>query len=181
MNTETKILDAAAALLEEQGPDGLTTRAVCEAAGVRAPTLYHHFGDKGGLERALIRRGMTEFMERKRTPPPSAEPLVQLRFGWDVALEFALKHPVLYSLIAEHARAQPALIADAYALMHSRVQRLVDMGRFRGPVDATARAIWAASQGAQSLVLQGVSHKDIEAVSDLLFEAVVDKLSQPAS
>ena len=38
-------------------------------------------------------------------------------------------------------------------------------------------AIWAPSQGAQSLVLQGVSRKDIEAVSDLLFEAVVDKLS----
>lgn len=84
------------------GQDGLTTRAVCEAAGVRAPTLYHHFGDKGGLERALIQRGMAEFMERKRAPPPS-------------------------------------------------------------------------------LVLQGVSRKDIEAVSDLLFEAVVDKLSQAAS
>ncbi|MDR5907601.1 TetR/AcrR family transcriptional regulator [Franzmannia qiaohouensis] len=181
MNTETKILDAAAALLEAQGPEGLTTRAVCEAAGVRAPTLYHHFGDKGGLARALIQRGMTEFMERKRTPPPSADPLVQLRFGWDVALEFALKHPALYVLIREHARAQPALIADAYALMHSRVQRLVDMGRFRGSVDAAARAIWAASQGAQSLVQQGVSRKDIEAVSDLLFDAVVSKLSQAAS
>lgn len=181
MNTETKILDAAAALLEAQGPDGVTTRAVCEAAGVRAPTLYHHFGDKGGLERALIQRGMTKFMERKRTPPPSADPLVQLRFGWDIALEFALKHPALYALIAEHARAQPALIADAYALMHSRVQRLVDMERFCGPVDAAARAIWAASQGAQSLVLQGASRKDIEAVSDLLFEAIVGKLSRVAS
>ncbi|WP_417585803.1 hypothetical protein [Nitrincola sp.] len=40
---------------------------------------------------------------------------------------------------------------------------------------------WAASQGVQSLVQQGVSRKDIEAVSDLLFEAVVGKLSQAAS
>jgi AcrR family transcriptional regulator len=179
MDTETMILDAASALLEVQGPGGLTTRAVCEAAGIKSPTLYHHFGDKDGLERALIRRGLADFMRRKRQTPASAEPLDQLRAGWDVALEFALKRPALYALLSHHARAQPAVIADAYALMHSRVQRLVDMGRFRGPVDAAALVVWAASQGALSLVHLGASRKDIEAVSDVLFKAVVEKLSQP--
>lgn len=177
----TKILNAAAALLEAQGPDGLTTRAVCEKAGVKAPTLYHHFGDKGGLERALIQRGLAEFMQREGTPPVSADPLEQLRFGWDIALEFALKRPALYALIVQHARVEPALLADAYALMQARVQRLVDMGRFRGPVDTAARVVWAASQGAQSLVQQGASRKDVEAVSDLLFDAVVGKLSRSVS
>lgn len=33
MESETAILDAAAALLEAQGAASLTTRAVCEAAG----------------------------------------------------------------------------------------------------------------------------------------------------
>jgi len=181
MDTETAILDAAAALLEAQGPDGLTTRAVCEAAGVKSPTLYHHFGDKDGLARALIQRGLADFMQRKHKPPASADPLEQLRAGWDVALEFALKRPALYALLSQHVRAQPALVADAYALMYSRVQRLVDMGRFRGPVDLAARAVWAASQGALSLVQQGASRKDIEAVSDLLFDAVVEQLSRSAS
>lgn len=181
MDTETGILDAAEALLEAQGPGGLTTRAVCEAAGVKAPTLYHHFGDKSGLERALIQRGLAEFMQRKRAPHASADPLEQLRFGWDVALEFALKRPTLYALIAQHARAQPTLIADAYVLMHARVQRLVDMGRFRGPVDAAARAVWAASQGALSLVQQGAQRKEVEATSDLLFKAVVNELSRPTA
>ena len=180
MDTEAGILKAAATLLEAEGPGGLTTRAVCQAAGVKAPTLYHHFGDKGGLERALIQRGLAEFMQRKRTPPSSADPMEQLRFGWDVALEFALKRPALHALIMQHARAQPALLADSYALMQSRVQRLVDMGRFRSPVDTAARAVWAASQGTQSLVQQGASRKEIEAVSDLLFEAVVGRLSRPA-
>jgi hypothetical protein len=62
--------------------------------------------------------------------------------------------------------------------MHSRVQRLVDMGRLRGPVDATALAVWAASQGALSLVHQRVSRKDIEATSELLFDAVIARLAQ---
>jgi len=29
-------------------------------------------------------------------------------------------------------------VAEAYALMHARVQRLVDMGHFRGSVDVAA-------------------------------------------
>lgn len=181
METGTAILDAAAALLEAQGPAGLTTRAVCEAAGVKAPTLYHHFGDKDGLERALIQRGLAEFMQRKRTPPGSADPLEQLRFGWDVALEFALKRPALHALFAQHARNEPALLADAYSLMHARVQRLVDMGRFRGPVDPAARAVFAASQGALSLVHLGVARKDVEAASELIFNAVVNELSRPGT
>ncbi|MES2531721.1 MAG: TetR/AcrR family transcriptional regulator [Pseudomonadota bacterium] len=181
MDKETAILDGALALLEAQGPGGLTTRAVCEAAGVKAPTLYHYFGDKDGLELAVIRRGLADFMLLKRQPTTLADPLDQLREGWDVALEFALQHPALYALLSQHVRAQPALIADAYALMQSRVQRLVDMGRFPGPVEATARAVWAASQGALSLVHLAVSREEIESVSDLLFSAVVDGLSKNTS
>lgn len=146
--------------------------------GVKAPTLYHYFGDKDGLERAVVRCGLADFMRLKQHAKTAADPLEQLREGWDVALEFALKRPALHALLSQHARADPALIADAYALMQSRVQRLVDMGRLQGPVDAAARAVWAASQGALSLVHLGVSRKDVEAVSDLLFSAVVAKLSQ---
>lgn len=178
MDTETTILEAASALLEAQGPAGLTTRAICEAAGIKSPTLYHHFGDKDGLERALIRHGLADFMRRKQRAPASADPLDQLRAGWDVAVEFALKRPALYALLSHHALARPEILADGYALMHARVQRLVDMGRFRGPVDAAALAVWAASQGALSLLHRGASRKEVAAVSDLLFDAVVGKLSQ---
>ena len=177
MDTGTAILDAAAALLEAHGPQALTTRAVCEAVGIKSPTLYHHFGDKDGLERALIRRGLSDFMRRKQQAPASDDPLDQLRAGWDVALEFALKRPTLYALLVQHARLEPALIAESFALMQARIQRLVDMGRLRGPVDATARAVWAASQGALSLVHQRLSRKEIEATSDLLFRAVIRELA----
>lgn len=178
MDTGTAILDAASALLEAQGPAALTTRAICDAAGIKSPTLYHHFGDKDGLERALIQRGMADFMRRKQQAIASADPMDQLRAGWDIALEFALKRPALYSLLAHHARLEPALLDDAYAVMQARVQRLVDMGRLRGPVEATARTIWAASQGALSLVHRGLPRKEIEATSTVLFEAVIRALAQ---
>jgi AcrR family transcriptional regulator len=47
--TRERILQAAARLLAESGGAPVSTRAVCAAAGVGAPTLYHHFGDKDGL------------------------------------------------------------------------------------------------------------------------------------
>lgn len=179
MDTETTILDAAAAVLDTHGPAGLTTRAVCEAAGVKAPTLYHHFGDKSGLERALVKRGLADFNARKKVAQATVDPLVLLRAGWDQALEFALKKPALYALFAQHVRDQPDLASEAFELMQSRVQRLVDMGRFRGPVDSAARIVWAASQGALSLVHSSALRKEVEASSEVLFNAVVNELSRP--
>ena len=121
--------------------------AILEQRDAQGDGHYHHFGDKDGLERALIQRGLAEFMQRERTPPDTAGPLEQLRFGWDIALEFALKRPALHALFAQHARNEPALMAEAYALMHARVQRLVDMRRFRGPVDPAARAAVVSRAG----------------------------------
>lgn len=178
MDTETVILNAAAGLLEQHGPSGLTTRAVCEAAGVKAPTLYHHFGGKVGLELALVRSALAEFMKRKRAPADTADLVEQLRFGWDVAVEFALKRPSLYALLAQHVVTNPELAAEGYALMKARVQRLVDTGRFNQPVDVAVRAVWAASQGPLSLAAQHVAREDVETTSRLLFDAVVNELSR---
>ena len=46
LKTEEALLRVAESLLEQGGPDAVTTRAVCDAANVGAPTLYHHYGDK---------------------------------------------------------------------------------------------------------------------------------------
>ena len=54
LKTEDALMRAAESLLEQGGPDAVTTRAVCDAANVGAPTLYHHYGDKNGLLDALV-------------------------------------------------------------------------------------------------------------------------------
>jgi hypothetical protein len=76
-----------------------------------------------------------------QTRARSDDLLEQLRFGWDVAVEVALTRPALYALFAQHVRSHPDLKAEGYALMHTRVQRSVDTGRFRLPVDGRARAL----------------------------------------
>jgi AcrR family transcriptional regulator len=63
-----KLLEAAAALFAESGYDGVTTRKILERAGVEAPSLYHHFGSKLGLYRAVLSENNEPFLaEFQRT------------------------------------------------------------------------------------------------------------------
>lgn len=48
------LVDAAFAILDEEGRDALTMRRLAEDLGMRAPSLYKHVSDKATLEAALI-------------------------------------------------------------------------------------------------------------------------------
>lgn len=52
--TRALLLDTAARLVAEQGADGATTRALAQAAGVAAGTVFAHFPDKTSLYEALL-------------------------------------------------------------------------------------------------------------------------------
>lgn len=57
--TRQRIIDTAAAIIIEEGRPGLTTRAICEKAGIGKGSLYHHFKDT----HEVIREVMLSFME----------------------------------------------------------------------------------------------------------------------
>ncbi|GGV15098.1 TetR/AcrR family transcriptional regulator [Streptomyces spectabilis] len=40
----------ARALVEEAGPEALTTRSLADRLGIKAPSLYKHFSDKAAVE-----------------------------------------------------------------------------------------------------------------------------------
>ncbi|MFC9789201.1 TetR/AcrR family transcriptional regulator [Rhodococcus sp. NPDC127528] len=48
------ILDAAARLLAERGPSDVSMEQIAAAAGVGKGTLFHRFGSRAGLMRALV-------------------------------------------------------------------------------------------------------------------------------
>ncbi|MDX2086841.1 MAG: TetR/AcrR family transcriptional regulator [Kofleriaceae bacterium] len=58
--TVDTILAATARVLVKQGPGGLTTNAVAEAAGVSIGSLYQYFPNKQALVAALIETHMSE-------------------------------------------------------------------------------------------------------------------------
>ena len=66
MTVRSRILETAAGLLAQSADADVSTRAICDAASVTAPTLYHHFGDKDGLLAAVVDFGWAAFLETKR-------------------------------------------------------------------------------------------------------------------
>lgn len=60
------MLDAGVAIIEEAGYDGLTIAALCERAGVTAPTIYARAGDKETLLLAVYERAMERIVASDR-------------------------------------------------------------------------------------------------------------------
>lgn len=68
--TRQRILDAALALMSEQGASGTSMRQLADACEVNVATLYHHFPSKSDLLAALLAE--QGYLERMRTDEPPA-------------------------------------------------------------------------------------------------------------
>ena len=69
-----RILAAAQVLANDRGASGLTMQAVATAAGVGKATVFHRFGDRDGLVRALLDDYMTELQDGFLHGPPPLGP-----------------------------------------------------------------------------------------------------------
>ena len=109
-NAHDRLLLAAAELLEEAQGEPVSTRAICDRAGVQAPTLYHHFGSKDGLLDSVLRHGFGAFLASRGETGETGEdddPIEAIREGWDLHVRFGLENPNFYILI--YGRARPGL------------------------------------------------------------------------
>ena len=98
-DTRTRLLDAAAERIASAPGEEISLRAICDAAGVKMPTLYHFFGNKEGLLDAVIERGFDLYMARKTAAEPSGDPIQDIRDGWDAHVAFGIENPGFYTLM----------------------------------------------------------------------------------
>lgn len=143
-----RLMAAAQSLLAEHPGREPSTRELYEAAGVAAPTLYHHFGDKDGLLQAVTEEAFAAYLERKRAVPRSGDLLVDFAAGWDMHIGFGVEHPVLYALMhdrEEGRRTRAAQIAEE-ELRHG-LERLAEVGLLRMDVDEAAAMTLAMAIG----------------------------------
>jgi AcrR family transcriptional regulator len=167
------MLEAAEKLLDASPDRDISTRAVCEAVGVGAPVLYRLFGDKNGLLSAVVDHGFERYLATKRAAEPSADPVRDLRDGWDTHIAFALAHPAVYRLMySPGLPTVPAAAQDALRLLRQVLVRCAAAGRLRVDPDTAAQVIMSANIGvALNLVTQPDSYTDPE-LSDRVRDAV---------
>jgi AcrR family transcriptional regulator len=153
MSTRETLVAAALTVLEQDGAEKFSTRAVCALVKVTAPTLYHHFGSADGLLSAAIAEAFERFLARKKAVPPSLDPEIALRQGWDDCVRFAAERPRLYAAMMARVlqRAEIPAAAQAYALLVERIEAIATTGRLAMPVQDAAQTAWASAHAAAFL------------------------------
>ncbi|MFV8749431.1 TetR/AcrR family transcriptional regulator [Nannocystaceae bacterium ST9] len=169
-----RLLETTYAILEAEGPAALTTRRVCEQAGVTLPTLYHHFGNRDGLLAAVHAFALERFIAYKRGLRETADPVADLRTGGERIVEFAAAHRNVAIAVMSRAIEEPSLLDVGRALLRRRVERVEQAERLAVSVDEAVDAIWAVIQGLALLTLvpesQARDHRRVQAiVLDTLF------------
>ncbi|WP_309124003.1 TetR/AcrR family transcriptional regulator [Arthrobacter sp.] len=150
-----RLLRAAAELLANSAGAPVSTRQITQLAGVSAPTLYHHFGDKEGLFDAVVSAGFEEYVAGERDFAPSGQPLEDIRRMWDNHVQFGLNQPELYLVMFGNIRpeSRPAIVADAEALMEEMLNKAAAAGQLSVQPREAARSILAANVGVTLMLI----------------------------
>src|SRR4051812_130493 len=106
------LLNAAETVLERDGLQGLTLRAVAREAGVSHAAPTHHFGDLTGLVSELAAIGFRKFNAAMAAAPKMDESLANAKARLSAYIAYARMHPGMYGLMFRTERldmTRPAL------------------------------------------------------------------------
>ncbi|PRY54014.1 TetR family transcriptional regulator [Knoellia remsis] len=172
-DTRTRLLDAAADLIASAPGEEISLRAVCDAAGVKMPTLYHFFGSKQGLLEAVVERGFDLYLARKESAESSGDPIRDLRAGWDAHVEFGLENPGFYALMYGTVRPgySPPAQSRPSELLRAITEAAEEQGRLVVPADQAAAHVLVANIGVT--LRQIVTGERDDALSAAVREGVI--------
>lgn len=181
-DARARIMEAATRLLAERGAQETSTRAICEAAGVTQPTLYHHFGDKEGLIEAVVTEGFERALARKKTGERETDdPIEDLRRGWDDHVAFGMENPHLYAVM--HGKLGsgrlPRAAEEAGSMLRSLTRRIARAGRLRVEPELAAQMIWVAVYGVTSMLSSRPDFGWHGALSATVREATISAIVLP--
>ena len=171
--TRAHLVEVAAGLLATGGPEAVTTRSVALAAGVQAPTIYRLFGDKGGLLDAVVAHGFATYVAGKRVNP-DADPVEDLRAGWDLHIGFGLANPAVFRLMHTALRTPDGRAAAEAGtrVFRERVHRVAAAGRLRVSERRAADLIGAAGTGVVFTLIDAPADERDETLADTAWASV---------
>lgn len=170
-----RLLQAAATLLAESAGGDVSTRQITEMAGVKAPTLYHHFRDKEALFDAVVASGFEQYLADERDFAPTGDPLEDLRRMWDKHVQFGLEHSNFYLVMFGNIRPErrPVVVADAEGHMEEMLEKAAISGYLRVSPHKAARSILAANVGVTLMLIAAPEAERDLHLSEMTREAVI--------
>ncbi|MEI7447969.1 MAG: TetR/AcrR family transcriptional regulator, partial [Burkholderiales bacterium] len=155
-----RILDAADALLREEGLAGLSMREVARRAGVTHQAPYHHFADREAILAELVASGFAMLAERLARANDGAANHDARRVLIDAGrayVGFALEQPGRFRIMFRPELCDPSrypAAAQAGDRAHAELMRMVTLVH-GAPDEALATLHWSQVHGLASLLLDG--------------------------
>ena len=194
-DTRTRILDLAVAAIDAGGEASLRLDPILAAAGVTAPTLYHHFGSREGLVVAAqieryTRQNKADIASLRRalSQIDSAEEFrVALRATWNVMLGRRAENRWRKINIVGSAYGRPELEAAVAEAQDEIVAAFVELfeparrkGWIRTDVDLVTTVAWQIALQTGRVFLEHGQRQGDPAVWDALtFDALERTILEP--
>ena len=193
------LLKAAETVLERDGLQGLTLRAVAREAGVSHAAPTHHFGDLTGLVSELAAIGFRQFNAAMAAADSSGpSPLDKAMARAKAYVAYARAHPGMYGLMFRterldmtrpslHEAAHASFAGLAGAIAASRHEQIAAEALSLDQAAAIARA-WSLVHGFTMLLLDGrltdILHRlpegtDAETLLDAMLRSTVGRPPPP--
>lgn len=177
-------------LFSRKGYEGTSVRELCEAAGITKPTLYHFYGSKEGVYRALVDGALEEYrrtlLRQLATPGRARERLRRVARGhFEYALQNRGLMRFILSLVHNPSSAAPALefnrfYEDVVRSIAGAVEDGVASGELRpGPIQPRMLVFMGALGEAMcgQLILGRPALDD--SLADEIVDTVLDGWSTP--
>ena len=134
VRSSDRILQSALELFSSKGYDATSVREICEAAGITKPTLYHFYGSKEGVYRALVEgvleRFRSQLVDQIGQPGPVEVRLQRVaRQYFDAARGHRDLMRFLFSIVHNPPESAPAIdLSSFYEDVVRRVSGVTDEG-----------------------------------------------------
>ena len=147
------MIETAARLLSEQGPDALTTRRLASEVGTSTMAVYTYFRGMEELKKEVAREGFTRLAAYLDAVPDTDDPVADLSALGAAYVENALTNYDLYRFMFSEHDEDDEVGEGTFQRLVRGVERAIAEGRFSPDVDPLnlATQMWAMAHGIVTL------------------------------
>ncbi|WP_200905893.1 TetR/AcrR family transcriptional regulator [Paenibacillus sp. IHB B 3415] len=163
-NLRKLVVDAAAAILQEEGPEAVTVRRVSQKMGCSTKIIYSLFVNKEGLAQQLYLEGCKLLAQRFEEVPPSSDLLQHLLDLGEAFWQFGQDYASYYKLMFGGAFAEFKPDAESMQGTMTAIHRLlvlISTAQEQGQISdqeetgTLVSTIWASLHGVIHLYMGG--------------------------